>query len=82
MTDAWDQRCLGVILSRFFNEATLEEDYRFCPDSDLYRPSKSFERLADYLDYVDTLPLLDPTDIFNMHPNANLIFLVSFVLCL
>ncbi|KAH9281795.1 Dynein heavy chain 6, axonemal [Echinococcus granulosus] len=74
VTDAWDQRCLSVILSRFFGEATLAEDYRFCVDSDLFRPPP-MERLGEYLEYTDTLPLLDPTDIFNMHSNANLLFL-------
>lgn len=76
MTDAWDQRCLSVILSRFFGEATLAKDYRFCVDSDLFLPPP-LESLSEYLEYTDTLPLLDPTDIFNMHSNANLLFLVG-----
>ncbi|VDK35198.1 unnamed protein product [Taenia asiatica] len=74
VTDAWDQRCLSVILSRFFGEATLAKDYRFCVDSDLFLPPP-MESLTEYLEYTDTLPLLDPTDIFNMHSNANLLFL-------
>uniref|UniRef100_A0A0R3WKD5 Dynein heavy chain 7, axonemal n=1 Tax=Hydatigena taeniaeformis TaxID=6205 RepID=A0A0R3WKD5_HYDTA len=74
VTDAWDQRCLSVILSRFFGKETLAKGYRFCPNSDLFLPPP-MESLAEYLEYTDTLPLLDPTDIFNMHSNANLLFL-------
>ncbi|KAM3182197.1 hypothetical protein ACTXT7_012865 [Hymenolepis weldensis] len=74
VTDSWDQRCLGVILSRFFGEGTLVDTYQFCINSDLYHPPP-LEHLSEYLDYIDELPLMDPTDIFNMHPNANLIYL-------
>ncbi|VDO08408.1 unnamed protein product [Rodentolepis nana] len=77
VTDSWDQRCLSVILSRFFGERTLADDYQFCVNSNLYQPPP-LEHLSEYLDYIDELPLLDPTDIFNMHPNANLIYLASF----
>ncbi|KAM7536598.1 hypothetical protein Aperf_G00000086397 [Anoplocephala perfoliata] len=74
VTDAWDQRCLSVILTRFFGAETLADNYRYCVDSDLYRPPP-LEHMAEYLDYIDELPLLDSTDIFYMHPNANLLFL-------
>ncbi|VUZ41243.1 unnamed protein product, partial [Hymenolepis diminuta] len=38
VTDSWDQRCLNVVLSRFFGEGTLVDEYQFCINSDLYHP--------------------------------------------
>lgn len=29
VTDAWDQRCLTTILTRFFSRKTLDENYKF-----------------------------------------------------
>uniref|UniRef100_A0A5K3EMK9 Dynein_AAA_lid domain-containing protein n=1 Tax=Mesocestoides corti TaxID=53468 RepID=A0A5K3EMK9_MESCO len=72
VTDAWDKRCLTVILSRFFCEDMLKPDYRFSESGLFYAPD--YDTLAEFQEYVETFPILDPTEIFAMHENANLLF--------
>ncbi len=50
----------------------LEPDYIFS-DSGFYYPP-DFETLAEFQEYAETFPIIDPTEIFAMHENANLIF--------
>ncbi len=72
MTDAWDQRCLRTILSRFFRPDMLDPDFTFSPSGFYYAPDA--EKLAHYPAYVETFPIQDPTELFAMHENANLVF--------
>jgi len=47
----------------------------------MFKPSHKFYKgynvaihktIKDYLDYVDTLPLVDTPEIFGLHPNADI----------
>ena len=35
-----------------------------------------FDKIADYRDYIESLPIIDEPEIFGMHENANLAFQV------
>eukprot|EP00794_Sanderia_malayensis_P006345 gene6346-7072_t len=75
VTDAWDQRCLRTILKRFFAPNTLDEDYKFSESGVYFAPN--LEKLDDYRQYIENLPLSDEPEIFGMHENANLAFQIQ-----
>ncbi|TRY65354.1 hypothetical protein DNTS_005929 [Danionella cerebrum] len=72
VTDAWDQRCLRTILKSFFSPATLEEAYTYSKSGIYFAPDS--DRLIEYKQYIDDLPLIDDPEVFGMHENANLAF--------
>ncbi|KAM4603926.1 dynein axonemal heavy chain 6 [Polymixia lowei] len=72
VTDAWDQRCLRVILKRFFSPKTLEPGYTYSTSGIYHAPEK--DGLDQYKKYIDSLPIIDDPEIFGMHENANLAF--------
>lgn len=75
VTDMWDLRCLKTILKLFFAPHTLEEGYIYCPSGTYYCPQ--YEKLQDYRDFIETLPLIEQPEIFGMHENANIAFQVK-----
>lgn len=72
VTDAWDQRCLRTILSRFFREETLNTDYKYSDSGVYFAPP--FKSIDEYKGYIDKMPVSDDPEIFGMHHNANLSF--------
>lgn len=72
VTDGWDQRCLLTVLRRFFSPNTLNDDYVYSASGIYYAPA--LEKLQEYRDYIDELPVNDEPEIFDMHENANLAF--------
>nr|CAB3238690.1 dynein heavy chain 6, axonemal-like [Phallusia mammillata] len=72
VTDAIDQRCLRTILSRFFREETLNPDYKFSESGVYFAPA--FDKMDEYQEYVNKLPISDDPEVFGMHNNANLAF--------
>lgn len=69
VTDAWDQRVLKVVLSRFFRPETLEPGYQYST-SDKYHALETTS-LDSYKEFVESLPIIDPPEIFDMYENAN-----------
>jgi dynein heavy chain len=72
VTDKWDQRCLSTILRRFFKPDTLNDDYKYSASGIYYAPI--YDKLQEFREYIDSLPLLDEPEIFGMHDNANISF--------
>ncbi|KAK0176317.1 hypothetical protein PV328_000464 [Microctonus aethiopoides] len=72
ITDNWDLRCLKTILDNFFSPKTLEEDYIYSP-SGIYYPPR-FQTLQEYINFVETFPLMEEPEIFGMHENANVTY--------
>ena len=70
VTDDWDRRCLNSILSIFVTTDVLKEDYKFSASGTYYAPADS--NLQTYKDYIDSLPMADPPEIFGMHDNSNI----------
>lgn len=70
VTDDWDRRCLMSILNQYFSEQILEDDYKFSV-SGIYRAPLE-GNMASVREYIESLPLTDPPEIFGMHENANI----------
>jgi dynein heavy chain len=70
VTDDWDRRCLMAILGKYYTPSVLDDSYKFS-ESGLYF-SPAVGPLDSFKEYVNSLPLNDPPEIFGMHNNANI----------
>ena len=78
ITDNWDQRCLTTILKGFLSKKTLKPTYKYSPSGIYF--AAPYKYLSDFIKYVDKLPILDEPEIFGMHENANITFLVRLLI--
>nr|XP_050848639.1 dynein axonemal heavy chain 6 [Vespula vulgaris] len=72
VTDFWDLRLLKTILDIFFSPKTLHTDYIYSPSGIYYCPN--YTKLQEYKDFVDTFPIVEDSEIFRMHENANIAY--------
>jgi dynein heavy chain len=72
VTDDWDRRTLGSVLSKYYNKDILEDSYKFSPSGIYYAPPDG--DLSSFRAYIDSLPFEEDPSIFDMHENANISF--------
>ena len=70
VTDHWDLRCLMEMLKKFYCLDALDEGYIFDDEGVYYCPKA--DRWQDYIDYIDSLPLVDNPSVFGLSSNANI----------
>ncbi|CAH1180440.1 unnamed protein product [Phaedon cochleariae] len=75
VTDYWDLRCLKTILKIFFCPDTLAEGYVYSSSGVYYCPK--FDKLQDYREFIDGLPIIEEPEIFGMHENANIAYQIK-----
>ncbi|KAI9224346.1 dynein heavy chain and region D6 of dynein motor-domain-containing protein [Blastocladiella britannica] len=73
VTDDWDRRLIMNILADYYCPPAILDGYKFSPTTDVYQQIPSGNMNA-YRNYMRSLPLNEPTDIFCMHSNANITF--------
>jgi dynein heavy chain len=72
ITDDWDRRLANVYVNQFFcQEAITTPLYKLSSLHEYYIPDDS-PRLADYKEYIASLPLNDPPEAFGQHANADI----------
>ncbi|XP_043489610.1 dynein axonemal heavy chain 6 [Polistes fuscatus] len=72
VTDFWDLRLLKTILDIFFSPKTLDIDYIYSASGIYYCPK--YEKLKEYIDFIDIFPIVEDSEIFGMHENANIAY--------
>jgi dynein heavy chain len=71
VTDDWDRRLLGSLLSICYSESTvLEDGYKFSPSGVYFAPPKA--SYAEYLDFIKALPAIPHPEVFGLHENADI----------
>ncbi|CAF1079469.1 unnamed protein product [Adineta steineri] len=70
ITDDRDRRLMITYAKKWFSDSLLSSNFKFY---DNYSIPK-VKRLDEYIDYIDKLPLIDPPQIFGLHPNANITY--------
>jgi dynein heavy chain len=71
VTDSQDKRTISIILAEYFNESVVNVDDHPLTPSGTYRVPPDMER-SGYIEFCESLPLDDSTEIFGMHPNAEI----------
>lgn len=70
VTDNHDRRTLMNILNDFYNEDILEDWYKFSISGRYFAPVDG--DYHSYIDYIDSLPLVQEPEVFGLHDNADL----------
>jgi dynein heavy chain len=70
VTDHWDLRCLMEMLKKFYCPEALDEGYFFDEEEVYFCPK--VEKWQDFMNYIDSLPLVDNPSVFGLSSNANI----------
>ena len=65
-------RLLDSQLKQVYCEETLVDGYLFSDSGKYYAPV--IGKSADYLKYIDELPIVDEPEVFGLHDNANIVY--------
>lgn len=70
VTDPMDRRLIKIILKQFYSGEILHDNFALSK-SGIYKvlDEPNFERC---LEYIKTLPMNDLTEVFGLHPNAEI----------
>ena len=66
-------RCVQL----WFNEGMFKPSFQFYKGYTI----PVFKLAKDYIDFIEKLPLADTPEIFGMHPNADITYVVHFLSC-
>lgn len=72
VTDGKDRRLINVILQDFYTDKILVDKYQFSESKDEHYLVPDTGNLASYMEFIDELPLNDPTEVFGLHSNAEI----------
>ena len=72
VTDDWDRRCLLTLLKKYSNPDILEDGFKFSDSGLYFAPTNG--TIDNYIEYIDSLPLVENPEVFGLHENANITF--------
>uniref|UniRef100_A0A7S1SD79 Dynein heavy chain n=1 Tax=Alexandrium catenella TaxID=2925 RepID=A0A7S1SD79_ALECA len=78
VTDDNDRKCLLAILEQYVTPSILKEDYSFSA-SGLYKCPTTSDTMSveDWRDFVKAFPLSELPEVFGMHSNANIAYMIQ-----
>ena len=71
VTDDKDKRLIATILKFYMCPEVLQDGYKFSTSGTYFSPEPGVQ--ADYLNYIETLPLNPAPEVFGLHENAEII---------
>ena len=73
VTDDNDKTCIMAILDQFYKPEILKnETFQFSENENYLIPKMG--TVEEYMQYIETMQIIDDPDIFGMHENANLTY--------
>jgi dynein heavy chain len=73
VTDDFDHFLMTTFAKEYFTERIFMPDFNFYPG---YIIPKQ-KNLADFLDYINTLPSNDSPEVLGLHPNADITYVLA-----
>ncbi len=70
VTDPMDRRLIKIILKTFYSENILKNDFKMTKDG-VYKILNT-PTFGTALEYIKALPMNDSTEVFGLHPNAEI----------
>ncbi|KAI9021920.1 dynein heavy chain and region D6 of dynein motor-domain-containing protein [Hyaloraphidium curvatum] len=71
VTDDYDRRLLNTYGTKLFGDFTMATSYAVAPG---YQISSSAEEILTFRKNIEAMPLLDSTEVFGLHSNADMAF--------
>lgn len=68
VTDDYDKRLLNTFTKVWFSDAVFNEDFMFYKGYTVL----NFKNVTEYLSAIDTMPSVDPPQIYGLHRNADI----------
>lgn len=68
VTDDFDKILLNTFCTVWFNERVFSEEFNFYKGYKIVK----FKNVADYLNYIETFPAIDPPQAYGLHSNADI----------
>jgi len=75
VTDDWDRRCLMTILEMFYSDYTMDTEYKYSRSGRYHCPATT--DYAGYKSFIGELPPNEDPEVFGMHANANITFMMQ-----
>ncbi|EDV29505.1 uncharacterized protein TRIADDRAFT_51924 [Trichoplax adhaerens] len=76
VTDEWDRRCLRGILTKFCGRDCVTDHYSYTSNQ-VYRPIRTDASFTECIEYIESLPPTDSSEVFGMHQTAEKTFLLT-----
>ena len=73
VTDDRDKRLLNTFCSTWFGDFMFAEKFVFYKGYQI--PVK--KTIGEYLDFIETMPLVDTPEVFGLHPNADITYMTT-----
>lgn len=70
VTDGHDRHTLMVVLGTYYTSDIHDPNYKFSPSGMYYAPAHA--EYKGYLDYINSLPLINLPEVFGLHENADI----------
>lgn len=70
VTDPKDRRLIKILLKDYHDERILDEHYKFSQSGIYFAPNEG--ELPDFVEYINSLPIQETTEIFGLHSNAEI----------
>jgi len=71
VTDAHDRHTLMTVLATYYNPGLVDDQgYKFSPSGLYYAPASASYK--QYLEYINSLPLVNAPEVFGLHDNADI----------
>ena len=70
VTDPMDRRLIKIILKKFYSDEIIHDGFKLTKDGTYH--IKDDPNWDDSLSYIKSLPMNDTTEVFGLHPNAEI----------